>query len=85
MTDHNFTNLPALDLLGMLYSAPLGEPFLFGTRAANAPKNFLKKVLDKAVRMVYNFAAINGLFVGFALLYGQPEEQLKQLHPTKSN
>lgn len=21
MTDHNFTNLPALDLLGMLYSA----------------------------------------------------------------
>ena len=29
--------------------------------------------------MVYNFAAINGLFVGFALLYGQPEEQLKQL------
>ena len=43
------------------------------------------KTLDKAVRVVYNFAAINGLFVGFALLHSQPEEQPKQLHSIKSN
>ena len=48
-------------------------------------KIFFEKVLDKTESRYYNFLPINGLFVGFALLYGQPEEQVKQLHQTKSN
>lgn len=63
MTDHNFTNLPALDLLGMLYSAQANYANAKSDRereivqkqkdeilAANAPKNFLKKFLTKLNR-----------------------------------
>lgn len=45
MTDHNFTNLPTLDLLGMLYSAQANYANAKSDRERQ--KNFLKKVLDK--------------------------------------
>lgn len=76
MTDHNFTNLPTLDLLGMLYSAQANYANAKSDRereivqkqkteilAANAPKNFFEKVLDKTESWHYNFLPINGLFV----------------------
>lgn len=60
MTDPSLTSLPALDLLGMLYSAQANYANAKSDRereivqkqkdeilAASAPKNFLKKVLDK--------------------------------------